>query len=74
MKLLEHFEKQFKDGRMKENDNVAITFELERALKNSESLKAAPDLLQNGYIKKVLTAWTRKWQANANGVVIESSG
>ncbi len=74
VKLLEHFEKHFADGQIEENGKAAITFELETALKNSESLRTAPDLLLNGYIQKFVTAWSSKWKGHDKGVSVESSG
>ena len=74
VKLLSHFEKQFTDRLMVENDRAALIFDLEGALKNSKSLQKAPDVLQDGFIQGFMTTWTRKWKGHENGAAIESSG
>ena len=74
VKLLSHFEKRFADRRMVDNDQAALSFDLEGALQNSESLKKAPNVLRDGFIREFVTNWTNKWKGHENGAVIESSG
>ncbi|KAM3076421.1 hypothetical protein ACMFMG_007240 [Clarireedia jacksonii] len=57
VKLLEYYERSYG-----ENGPVGeITFDIERGLRDSEALRRAPVLLDEGYIGKFVKAWLKKW-------------
>jgi hypothetical protein len=58
VKLLEYYERSYG-----ENAPVReIIFMIDRGLRDSEALRRAPVLLDEGYIGKFLNAWLQKWE------------
>ena len=51
-----------------------MKFELGRAEKDSENLRIAPRLVQDGYVKTFVEAWMGKWKGEGRTNGVESSG
>lgn len=69
VKLIDHFEKMY--GKEKTGD---IRFAIETAEKHSPTLRGAPRLIEDGYVKKFVKAWLEKWEGEGKGLKVGSSG
>jgi hypothetical protein len=58
VKLLEYYERSYGESA----PVGEISFRIERGLRDSEALRRAPVLLDEGYIGKFLGAWLKKWE------------
>ncbi|PQE04896.1 NRPS-like enzyme protein [Rutstroemia sp. NJR-2017a BBW] len=58
VKLLEYYERSYGESA----PVGEISFRIERGLRDSEALRRAPVLLDEGYIGKFLSAWLKKWE------------
>ena len=77
VKLLDHFEKMYAMGGSVQGESKnkgSVNFELEKAQRDSESLRTAPKLVQGRYIEKYMAAWIGKWKGERREHNIESSG
>ena len=77
VKLLGHFEKIYaKSGIVQsQGENKAcVKFDLTKVQRESESLRTAPKIIQDGYMEKFVEAWTDKWKGQSKDYILESSG
>ena len=77
VKLLGHFEKMCAKGGSLPGDGenkAGVKFELQKAQRESESLRTAPNLMRGGYIEKFVIAWMGKWKGERRDYIVENSG
>lgn len=66
VKLLGHFEQMYGGANEAADSHLKITFELGRAMEDSESLRTAPKLVEDGYVERFVQAWMKKWTAEGD--------
>lgn len=71
VKLLGHFERMYGT---KEQSVEELKFDISTAEKHSRSLREAPRLVQDGYVRKFVARWLEKWEGEGQGMGVETSG
>lgn len=69
VKLIDHFERMYTG----EENKGDVRFEIKIAEKDSETLRQAPKLVEDGYVSKFVRAWLEKWEGGV-GLGVGSSG
>lgn len=78
VKLLGHYERRY--GRVagvsgeSGNGEQSVKFAMEKAKKDSESLRTAPKIVEDGYVGKFVQVWMERWKGGGGLVDVESSG
>lgn len=70
VKLIGHFENLYSSSRDREGE---VRFELETAVECSKSLREAPRLVEDGYVRMFVKRWLEKWEGGS-GMGVETSG
>jgi hypothetical protein len=73
VKLIEYFEKSYGAGagagaespRFGEDENgnsIGITFETTAAQRDSQALREPPKMIEDGYVRRFLARWLKRWE------------
>ena len=71
VKLIGHFEQRYASTERKAGE---IRFETKTAEKHSEALRKAPRLIEDGYVKKFVEVWLKRWEGEEKGLGVASAG